>query len=190
MGILPQKTTQTQPPPAGNSRRELIRCGLSQAFHNKELTSGDKRAFGNSFIPSETTPQALIAHILSGKAWTPGYFKGNSRKNETFIQAELIALDFDENVSVADCIAVPFIRDYAMLVHPSASSSAEKYKTRVIFRTDAPMTDPEQYRLYVMAIGRHLGLPDLDPISYKPAQLYFGSTNRIEKPIFSEGGES
>jgi hypothetical protein len=168
---------------------DLIRCGISRAFHNKELVSGDARAFGNSFIPSEITPEKLITHILAGRAWTPGYFDGCTRKNDTFIQAELIALDFDENVSVAQCVAVPFIRQYALLIHPSASSSPEKYKTRVIFRTDAPMTDPEQYRLYAMAICRHLGLP-ADPVSYKPAQLYYGSTNRTEHPIFSEGGES
>ena len=132
---------------------------------------------------------AFVDHVLSGGAWTPSTFGGDGRRtNENWQQAELIAIDYDNNVSVADCLRVPFIRQYALAVHPSASSGklgddgAPIYKTRVIFRLDNPITgDFENYRLAARATCRRLDLP-ADPASYKPAQLYYGSDNRIEAP--------
>lgn len=192
MGIIAEKqATHKTPTPAGNSRREIY-CGISQHFINKENRAPERlnrhtgkmsNQWAFADFPAKSLSDAdFTGHILSGRAWIPSTFKGGHRTNENWQQAQLIAVDYDNNVSVADALAVPFIRQYAMLVHPSASSSADKYKTRVIFRLDNPITgDFENYRTAARAICRALGLDD-DPVSYKPAQLYYGSTNRIEQP--------
>ncbi len=204
-------------PPPGTVGQEVLRVGVSQHFHNKENRAPYRQeckqhtaiarhenpnapavydccwAFSR-FKTTTLTPAQLVEHILDGKAWIPSTFGGNGRRtNENWQQAELIALDYDKNVSVADCMIVPLIRDHALLVHPSATSGTldddgnPVYKTRVIFRLDTPITgDLEYYRLAVKALGRLLGLPE-DECSYKPAQLYYGSTNRIEQPHINLG---
>lgn len=187
-------------------QHNLIHCGTSAHFWNKENRAPYKRlcakhtsaarqldpsapdvydgcwAFSR-FATTALHAEQLTGHILAGLAWIPSTFGGNGRRvNANWQRAELIAVDYDNNVSVADCLAVPFIRQHALLVHPSASSSAACYKTRVIFLLDVPITgDLENYRLAVTALCRLLGLPD-DACSYKPSQLYYGSTNRIETP--------
>lgn len=143
----------------------------------------------SQFKPATATPEDFIHRILSGMAWTPSVFGGNGRRtNENWIQAELFALDYDNNVSVMDCLAVPFIQQYAMLIHPSSSSGKPDddgnpiYKTRVIFHIDQPITGEfENYREAAQALCQHLKL-DVDHSSYKPAQLYYGSTNVNEAP--------
>lgn len=199
MGIIAEKQATSKHPPAGNRpRRDNVRCGISQHFHNKENRAPERlnkhtgkmsNQYAFAIFPGKSLSAAdFTAHILAGGAWIPSTFANDHRTNENWQQAELIAVDYDNNVSVADALAVPFIRDYAMLVHPSASSGKPDeqgrpiYKTRVIFRLDSPITgDYENYRTAARAICRALGLDD-DPVSYKPAQLYYGSTNRIEQP--------
>jgi hypothetical protein len=128
------------------------------------------------------TPASFVKKRLVGIAWIPASFGGNGRRtNENWQRSELIGLDYDNNVRVAQAVAVPLISEHAMLVHPSSSSSEAVYKSRVVFRLDEPYTDAEEYRLAVKALGRLLGLPE-DACSYKPAQLFYGSTNRIEEP--------
>ena len=165
--------------------QRLIRLGLSEAFHNKTLRRGyTDRAYGNSFIPTTITLEALCTHILAGKAWTPGCFSGTSRKNETFQFAELIALDADDGLSVAQALQNPVIRQYALLVHPSASSSPELHKTRVVFVLSERVQGTERYRALVTGLVRELHLT-IDPASLKPAQFYYGSTNQVEAPYIN-----
>lgn len=160
---------------------QLSHCGTSLAFYNKLNLTNDPSAFGSSFKATQLTPEQLAEHILNGRAWTPGLFKCNTRRNDTFISSEFVVFDLDNNVSVADALHNSFMRQYAMLVHPSASSSPQCYKTRVIFRLSEPVEGVERYRTIARALAEYIGM-GVDPASWKPAQPYFGSTNRIEEP--------
>lgn len=195
---------------------DLIHCGTSPHFLNKENRAPELRlckqhtaiarredpaaapvydkcwAFSR-FPTTRLEEKAYVERILNGLAWIPATFGGDGRRtNENWQQSELAGLDFDANVSVADCLAVPFIRKHALLVHPSASSGKldehgqPVYKTRVVFRLDQPITNLEDYRTVVKALGRIIGLPE-DACSYKPAQPFYGSTNRIEQPYINYG---
>ena len=84
-----------------------IKCGISRHFHNKVNRAPDTRgckshkthdncwAFSTSFISTEISLEALIAHIVSGGAFTLGYFKEKRRLKRNFISSQLLALDFD-----------------------------------------------------------------------------------------------
>lgn len=203
----PRTTTDVLRPAPPAPR--VIHCGTSPHFWNKENRAPHKRrcakhtsaawqidpdvpevydgcwAFSR-FATTALSPQQFVDQRLAGLSWIPSTFGDNGRRtNANWQQAELIALDYDNNVSVADCLAVPVIRTYALLVHPTASSSPACYKTRVIFRLDTPIKDDlENYRLAARALCRLLGLPN-DASSYKPSQPYYGSTNRIETPYIN-----
>lgn len=172
------------------SDQHLIHVGISRAFHNKELRRGyTQRAWGDSFAPSAVLLAQLVKHVLQGGAFTPGYFQGNTRKNETLRSMQVFGVDLEDHnrdVSVADALAIPFVRDYAFLVHPSASSGKVTEKnpngckrTRILFCADQAVEGVERARAIARAICEAVGLP-YDEASFKPAQPYFGSTNTIE----------
>lgn len=166
-----------------------IQCGISQAFDEGTIKPGfTTAAYGSSFVQTETDITALAPHILAGGAWIPGQFKGTTRKNETFICTITVALDFDHTVSVADLLAVPLVREYAAIIHPTKSSGiiSEKnpdggHRSRLVFVLDKPIYGVEPTRAIIRAIAEHIGL-EYDPASYKPAQPFFGSRNTIEIP--------
>lgn len=159
-----------------NNTIQSIQCGLSQAFHNKENRTGSKTAFGQSFQPRTVTTAEFVAHITSGKAWTQGFFKDNSRRKTHFVSAQTLALDLDDHVSVQDVLAEPLIAAHALLVHPSPSSTPDHPKTRVIFVLSEAVTDMtgwEQLQRGALARFAHLRP---DPACKDAARLFYGST--------------
>lgn len=155
--------------------KPVIKCGISQAFHNKTNISGNAKAFGNSFTPTETDLPVLVQHITNGGAWTPGYFAGISRTKATFIQGEFLALDFDENTSVQDLLGIAFFKQYACLLDPTASHTPEYAKTRAVFHLDRSITNVEEFESLqtgFIALFSHLSP---DEKCKDAARLYFGS---------------
>lgn len=164
-----------------------LSCGLSFAFTEKKLKPdfiGD--AFGKSFIQTQgVTPARLIDHLLTGEAAIFGKFKGNTRRNNTFISAQAFALDLDFN-GVNDALESAFVRQYAALVYATPSSGKDGVlKCRIVFFLDQPSEGLDYTRALIEAVTAETGLPKVDRASYKPAQPYFGSLNRIEQPYIN-----
>lgn len=156
---------------------------LSDAFMNKELQSGyTQAAYGDSFKATSVTAQELFDHITSGKAFAVGTYSGN-RTKENFIQAQTIWLDLDDNVSIVDCMKHGFVKRYAFMLYPSASSSPECYKTRIGFLLDTPIKDAKQYERLVLACMEACKELGNDPSCKDSARLFYGSTNTSEAPI-------
>lgn len=167
---------------------------ISRAFSEGQLKPGyTQRAYGDSFKPVDGTIESLAAHILSGGAIVPGQFRDSgSRTNENFTCTQVLALDFDHTVSVADLLAIPFVKQYAAIIHPTKSSglTTEKnpdggHRSRLVFVLDQPIYGVEPVRALIRAVCDYIGL-EYDPASYKPAQLFFGSLNTIETPHINE----
>jgi hypothetical protein len=173
--------TPKEPPPHMRlNRREIVvptfRCGLSQAFYNKALRPGfDKRAMSKSFVSTEVTPEQLIAHILQGNAWTPAIFMDNRRVKQNFISAQLIGLDFDSGISVDDANMELLISEYAALIHPSASSTPEKPKTRVVFILSEPVMEWHRYEALTKAMSKHFSHMMPDEQTKDATRLFYGS---------------
>lgn len=170
-----------------------IRLALSEMFHNKTNLATEKRwskrkqeqntdwAFGYTFVSQDVTPDALLKHIISGKAITMGSYAGVNRKKETFVSGQVMGLDLDQNISVDDCLAVDFIRDYAFLIYPTPSSGKTDddgnviYKSRVLFILDAPITDRVAWERMQRALIWHCSTLSPDPSCKDAARLFYGS---------------
>ena len=180
-------------PPTVDLNQRLIHVGLSEAFNDKRLRPGAPGAFGQSFKQCETTLDAFVDHVLAGKANVPARFKGNTRRNDTFISADVLALDMElpaeRDVTIAEALAIPFVRDHALLIHPTASSgevtsnNPHGYKRiRLYFLASEAIEGLERARTLFRALAAATGMRGVDASSFKPTQPYFGSTNRIETP--------
>lgn len=166
-----------------------IRISKSDAWFNKENLLGHDGAYV-AFENWQPSLEDAISHILAGGAVMAGEFNG-TRSNENFQCAQLVFVDFDANISVAGCLAIPFIRRYAAAVYPSASSRKVTpknpngdYRTRVVFVLSEPVEGAERYRIVAHGVCDYLGAT-MDEASYKPAQPWFGSTNRVEEPYIN-----
>ncbi len=157
------------------SSTSTIALGLSSAFHNKQNLTGRKSAFSFSFTPTPVTLQHLADHILSGKAWTPAGFKTQRRVKAAFQSAQCLVLDFDHQISVQDALAQAFIRQYAAIVHPSASSTPQNPRTRVIFILTEPVDQFEAWEALQRGLLAYFSPLRPDTSCKDAARMYFGS---------------
>jgi len=162
-----------------------ITVSLSEAFLNKELKIGQpEHARAYSYLHTTTTPAVLFAHVLSGKAWTPGTFTGDHRKSEHFQSAQVLALDIDDHCPPPYGLAQHLdIRRYAALIHPTASYTDEHPKCRVLFILDKPIASAEKYGLAMRALLHHFSYLGVDASTADAARGWYGSTVRPELAI-------
>lgn len=153
-----------------------IKLNLSEAFHNKTNLSGNKSDFGFSFYPRDVELWQLKKHILQGKAFTVGYFKGNSRAETQFVSSQLLALDLDD--CSMDLYALinwsEFINEYAFMMYPTPSSTAAQPKTRILFVLDQPVQESSRWRVLQLALMEHFAEIKPDEPCKDPARLFYG----------------
>ena len=171
----------------------LITGGFSEAFFNGDLRPGyTQAAWGNSFVQRTRPLSQAVEHVLSGWALVPHRFKGSRRTNDTFESTDVFALDLESaerDVSVADAQANAFLQPHALLIHSTKSSGIQipdhndhgYLRSRAYGRFSERIEGVERARTLLKAVYLASGLP-ADKASFKPAQPWFGSTNRVEQP--------
>lgn len=177
MDILSEKKDHSQ----------LLHCGISVAFHNKENRAPSTRwckghqaedtcwAFSTSFAPSRLPIGSFIQHVIRGGAFTLGYFKSNRRIKANFVLSELLALDFDSNVSVERARGEAFIRQYAFLIYPTPSSTPLHPKTRVLFRLSEPVYEVGRWEAMQRGLIADFSHLQPDKSCKDASRLFYGS---------------
>lgn len=158
---------------------------LSHSFMNKQQIYGDKQAFSKSFVSTEISVDNFIHHVVSGKAWAVGTYTDNHRTKNNFVQSKVLALDLDKNgATIAECLENAVILAYAALLHPSASSTPEHPKTRIVFVLETPITGREQHELASLACLHRFRDLQPDTACKDAARFYYGSDRgeAVERP--------
>jgi len=153
-----------------------IQLNLSEAFHNKTSLTGKKADFGFSFYPRDLKPTELVKHIRTGKAFTVGYFKGNSRTETQFVSSQLLALDLDKCALNMEQLEgqSDFIQQYAFMMYPTPSSTPEQPKTRILFVLDTIIEQSSRWRVLQLALMEHFVEVKPDEACKDPSRLFYG----------------
>ena len=149
---------------------------ISDAFLNKSLRPGFNQSdYGYSYTPVlDGSIDLLCAHIKQGNAWTPAVFSGG-RNVDNWKQAQIIGIDCDHNVSVESALLNETVKNYVTILHPTASSTPENPRTRLIFVLDQLITDVNEYHYLQRVLGKLL-LPLLpDTAVLHPSVQFYGA---------------
>jgi hypothetical protein len=98
------------------------------------------------------------------------------RRNQHFQSAQFIPLDFDtgDKRSTFDhLLGQPLIAQHGSFLYTTLSHTCDHPKSRVVFITDAPITNPDHYRRAKRAVMTQL--PWGDASVHDPARLFYGS---------------
>lgn len=149
--------------------------GLSPAFYNKARRDGYGKQAYRHFETRYVTPTEFIDFVLAGNAWSPGTFIDDTRLKANFMGSQVLALDFDDNVSVHDCQMDLLMSEYAALIHPSPSSTDELAKTRVIFLLSEPVHDLNRIEAMLKALIEHYSHMGADKQCKDGSRFFYGS---------------
>lgn len=126
---------------------------------------------------SQGTLGDLAAHIGRGHPWMPALLDGNRKRWQTNANhAEVLALDIDGGLTIAEAISHPFVAQYCGLGIETASSSPELHKFRLVFKLHQPATGWQTIRLLNRYLAEQVGAAD--PACKDASRFFFGAPGR------------
>ncbi|MEN8699584.1 hypothetical protein [Bacillus infantis] len=141
--------------------------------------------------------EQLSKEILSGKTFVPATFReinGQSRRSiDNWCSQQLIALDFDEGLTLEEALDDEFFRTNAAFLYTTFNHSVELNKFRVVFVLDEPVYDYNQVQAVINELMTRY--PYADKSCKDGSRLFFGGTkiypfdyeNRMSLELFNLG---
>jgi hypothetical protein len=142
---------------------------------NKEGKPSNLWAYG-AYETVHWTPEQITQHVTSGKAISIAAYKNDWRKEENFLTAQIMGIDFDEGQDVQALAIDPFIEEHAYLIYPTPSSTTEAPRSRILFILDQLMTDVSLYRRMLLRLLTKFAVKDADKKCKDAARQFYGST--------------
>lgn len=142
----------------------------------------DIAALSNRLLknPVDLNALELAKELGKGKAFTPAYFIGESknihRTKESWHSQEIIALDFDSGMTLAEALGE--FATTASFIYTTFSHNDDKHKFRVIFVLDKTLTDFDHCRQLIEYLLRKY--PKADQHCKDPNRLFYGGKEVYE----------
>lgn len=146
-------------------------------FEIKDKDGADKLSAPDAFSPTAYTMESLGNHISQGYPWMQGVLGGNGKRWKVNVKfADVLALDFDDGLTIEQAKAHPFIAVHSGLIIESASSTPEHNKFRIVFRLSHRLEGFEAVEAATKYL-LHL-FPDADQACKDACRFYFGASGK------------
>lgn len=166
---------------------DLIELSVSTHFYNKENCapmrpnrSGELSnlwAFG-AYERMHWTPPQIEEHVTSGKSIAVGVYRNNWVREDNFISAQIMGIDFDDNQDVTHLLRDPFVEAHAFLLYPTPSSTPQNPRSRVLFILGQKIADVATYRKLLRRLLMRFEVKNADDQCKDAARRFYGSTQR------------
>jgi len=124
------------------------------------------------------TIERLTKAVHKGYCLNAANLMDDYRKDENFIESEIIILDFDSGITIEEAIANPFVARHCFYGYTSCTHTEEHHKFRLLFKLPYNITDGELYKRVQREVGQQIG--NFDKIATSCTNLFFGNTNAID----------
>jgi len=130
-----------------------------------------------------------IDNVAKDKAWSPSIFENNHRKIDSFLYSDLLALDFDEKISIEDAkkrlqelgyiFSLTYSRNHQKIKNKGTNSEKPACdRFRVVIPLSKRVHGAENYLATILEIYKHFSEADSQCLDV--ARFYFPSTG-VEK---------
>jgi KaiC/GvpD/RAD55 family RecA-like ATPase len=132
---------------------------------------------GSPWQNAELPIDALIEHVLAGKAWTACQLAAGKRNASNAGASNLIVLDIDGDLSLDAFWAGSFAARHCLLTYTSCSHNPDgEHRFRALFPCEQH-DDLQLHRAIYQQLIAALGFAPKDASGEKPERLWFGNTN-------------
>ncbi|PGW34943.1 hypothetical protein COE04_13935 [Bacillus cereus] len=126
--------------------------------------------------PVDVDVRQLAAEIAKGKSFTPATFKQVNgvikRSNVNWASQQVIALDFDEGLTLDEAMVDDFFKENAAFLYTTFSHKEEHHKFRVVFVLDEPLTYYKDFERIIANLFERY--PYADKACRDGSRLFFG----------------
>ncbi len=170
-------------------QNQTFQLSVNRHHHDKDVKN--PLHYRNGFQSEQLTIDGLAEVVTQGYAWSCATYDQSMRSKANYQQAQLLALDIDNGLTLNDALNNPFVKQYGQLIYTSASHQKPKGDTppcdryRIVFSANQPIKDIDTYEQLVKAVMGHL--PSADE-ACKDASRYWAGNSQAK--IFILDGES
>ena len=95
----------------GNKQHQTFQLSVNR--HHRDKTVGNPKHYRDGFKTKELTINGLTKAVKRGHAWSCATYDHSMRSKANYQQAQLIALDIDNGLTLEDALNHPFVKTYA-----------------------------------------------------------------------------
>lgn len=118
----------------------------------------------------------IIAHVAAGKAFSVARLKDGHRHRSKFVSSQIMGVDFDHGVNYLDIVNDElFALEYCFYGYPTASSTPENPRCRLLFQLDQPITDGKTYIRLLKRLLHHYRDYQPDTGTKDEVRIFYGS---------------
>ena len=132
----------------------------------------DNRLYVNGWNNVEFTSSQLVDHITRGHPYCAQL--SGPREEANFLASDIVSLDVDGGLEIADALQHPIIRDNAMVLYTTLRHTPGAHRYRIIFALPRTITNPVEFRAVTRALCLRVAG---DNKALDPARLFFGNRN-------------
>jgi DNA polymerase III delta prime subunit len=155
----------------------LALVSLHHGHHNK--TNENFGVVENScpWQSAELPIDALLEHVLAGKAWTACQLAKGKRNADNAGASNLIVLDIDGDLSLEAFWQIPAVSRHCLLTYTSCSHNPDgEHRFRALFPCQEH-DEPALHRAIYLQLIETLGFTPSDASGEKPERLWYGNTD-------------
>lgn len=164
--------------PLGNELQpRLLKVAINPEMIDKH-EGGELKLYAQGWQNVELTTDELKEVVQSGVAYCPQLSGIRNQKN--FVSADVVSVDVDEGMTLADAVDNPIVRDHAAFIYTSVNHTTEKHRFRIVFALPRTITDPQEVRALQRSLALRLGG---DISATDPVRISYGNRNAEIIPI-------
>jgi hypothetical protein len=133
------------------------------------------------YLPVDVDVAEMAKEVTKGKTFTPAIFKlinGSIKRSKVNWESQqVIALDFDEGLTIEEAKNDTFFKQYAAFLYTTFRHTESHHKFRVVFVLDKPLTRYKDFEsLMDSLLARY---PQADRACRDGSRLFFGGREAI-----------
>ena len=151
---------------------DIFKVGLNRTFVGKPPKTS-RINLAVDWIPSEVSVDELIQHICTGHGFT-AHFRDSYRKTKNFICSDIVAADFDGNLTLEEALESDFIQQFASFIYTTPSHTANAHRFRAVFLLEQTIVRAQDWANCLFGLAIKL---DSDRSIKDAGRMFYGSVD-------------
>ena len=134
-----------------------LRISINKLIKNK-IEKDNRKLFGVLTRDCENvsvTLTELAAFVNDGHPFCAQH--RDTRRNENFVCSDVLAVDIDDGMTLAEALNHQFVTRYGGFVYTTPSHTPEHHRFRIVFQTERTITDPAEMTAAYQGLIRKFG---------------------------------
>ena len=158
-----------------------MKISINPRIKGKAKTDEERRLLTDGWINLDESAEDIYELITTDGYPTTAYMTCDYRKEDNFVSRQLLMIDIDNGMSLPELFDNDFYNNCGFGFYASPSYTDEKPKFRILFVSENPFTNVQEYRNFMTGMVNMF--PHADKACIDGCRIFFGTPNCMLKEL-------